>query len=319
MSERDMQSLIALLERQLGVQWSDVVEWLRSQNSVEILEAKLVSGRLDDVLADVKTAAEKFAADLNHAYLESGRRAAAWLDSKVPDTMIHFDTAAPEVIAAARRNTYEQVVGLTLEQRDTMRQVIVDGHMVGENPRETARRLRDGLGLAPPQQRNLDSYRRALESGDFAHATGFELRDARSDRTFRDREGKLRRDVSLTQAQVDSLTERYRVNAVNQRAETIARTESLRVAHEGSSDAIDQAIRRGDIDADQLVKEWHSGPRTKDARLDHQAMGRGDPIAVSADFVFPDGTRMKYPGDPRGGARHTANCRCASSMTFRAG
>lgn len=314
MSERDMQALIALLEKQLGVKWTDVVEWLRATNSLEQIEERLITGDLNAVIADVETAAEKFAADLHAAYLTSGQAEAAWLDGNVADTLIHFNAASPDVIAAARRNTLEQVGGLTQESRANVNAALVDAARSGENPRETARRIRDSIGLTGPQEDALSNYRAALASGDYTRALGYELSSGHSDRTVRGAQATGR---ALTADEINTATDRYRQNAINYRAETIARTESLRAAHEGSRDSIRQAIGRGDIDADQLEKSWNPGPATRNARPDHQAMGDRSPIPVLDDFVLPDGTRMSGPGDPRGGAKHTANCRCASSTRFR--
>lgn len=307
-----MKRLIALLERQIGVSWTDVTEWLRSQNSLDVIEQKLATGRIDDVIADVETAAQKFATDLQNAYLESGKRAAKWLDAKVPDTLVHFEPGHRAVIERARRNTYEQVVGLTQESRETVRQVIVEGVTLGQAPRETARRLRDSIGLAPQQERALANYRRALEGGDWSRALGYELSSGQSDRTVRRAQSTK---TQLTPAQIEQAAERYRVNAVNYRAETIARTESLRAAHEGARDAMRQAVERGDVEAGQLSTMWHAGPRTANARDQHQVMDEKS-VRVGADFVLPDGTRMSGPGDPRGGAEHTANCRCTASTAY---
>lgn len=308
MSERDMRALIALLERRLGVNWADVVEWLRDRNGLDELERKLVTGRIDEVIADVQAAAEKFAADMHQAYVESGQRAAQWLDAKVDDTLVRFDAADKLAVQRARQNTYEQVAGLTQEARETIRQVVVEGVTRGDAPRQTARRLRDSLGLTPQQERAVSNYRAALESGDHTRALGYELRDGRSDRS-------MRPGMELSQDRIDRLVEAYRRNAVNYRAETIARTESLRAAHEGARDAMTQAIQRGDVDAAQLSTMWHAGPPTVNAREQHRAMD-GKSVRVGDDFVLPDGTRMAGPGDPRGGAEHTANCRCTASTAY---
>lgn len=310
-----MQALIALLESRLGLQWSDVVDWLRSQNGIEELERRLATGNIEDVIADVKNAAEKFAADLHNAYTYSGQASAEWLDKQVADSMIHFDTAAPEIVARARNNALEQVSGLTNETRATIRAIQIDAAQTGVNPRVTAVRIRDSIGLAPNQEIALQNYRDALDSGQYGKALGYELGHGHSDRTIAAAQSSGR---AMTQEQKDLAVERYRVNAINDRAETIARTEALRVAHQGTGDALRQAITRGNVDADELTKAWAPGPRTRFARPDHAAMGRQAPIGVLEDFVLPDGTRMSGPGDPRGGAKHVIRCRCAQVTRYRA-
>ena len=301
-----MRALVALLEKRLGVEWRDIIEWLRGQNGLDALEAKLVSGDLSAVIVEVEAAAAKFATELHQAYVTSGQRAAKWLDGKVPDSLIRFDVTHSKVIQRAQQNSYEQIVGLVQEQREVVRTVITEGVTTGAAPRETARRLRDSIGLAPQQEKNLTNYRRALERGDWSKAMGYELRDGRADRS-------MRRGMNLTPKRIDELAERYRVNSINHRAETIARTESLAAANAGAEDAMQQAVERGDVDAAQMVKEWHAGSKTKNARPDHQKMD-GVTVKVGEMFVLPDGTRMPVPGV--GPVEYVANCRCTSSTTF---
>lgn len=313
MSERDMTRLIAILEKRLGVQWADVVEWLRTQNTLDAIEAKLVNGQLDDVVAEVTTAAEKFAAEVQHAYVEAGTREAVYLDSKLADTLVHFDSAYPSVVARAKENTLEQVYGLNAETRENVRTVLTEGIQAGAAPRETARRIRDSIGLTPQQERQVTNYRGYLERGEWSKALSHELSSGNVDRTIR----RLQRDGgSMTSSQIDRAVEERRANGIAHRAETIARTETLGAAHGGSHDAVRQAITRGDVEADQLQKDWLPGPKTKHAREDHQAMGRRDSIPFLQDYVLPDGTLMAHPGDKRGGAKHCANCRCTEAVTL---
>ncbi len=310
-----MARLIAILEKALGADWIQNTDWLRNQNTVAAIETRLLAGDVAGLVAEVEAAALKFAADTNRAYVTAGEKAAKWLDAKVDDALVRFDVTNDRAVLRARSNQYELVRGFTQEQREITRQVVGDGMRRGVNPREMARDLRGSIGLTPSQSEHVASYRRALEAGDYANALGRELRDARSDRTLQ----LLARDHgTLPPDRVDALVARYERNYVSYRAEVIARTEALRAAHAGTQDLFTQAIGRGDIDAAQLTKEWNAGPNTRHARADHQEMERREPIPVLEDFVLPDGTRMKHPGDPRGGAKHNAQCRCSSSVRYAA-
>ena len=40
----------------------------------------------------------------------------------------------------------------------------------------------------------------------------------------------------------------------------------------------------------------------------------GKVVKVNEDFVLPDGTRLMYPGDSKGGADQTINCRCGTEI-----
>jgi hypothetical protein len=309
MSDRDMRRLIRLLEQKLGLSWADITEWLRGQNSLDAITARLEARDYAGAVSDVEAAAQRFAADLHAAYLESGQRSATWLDDRVPDKLIRFDQANTRAVSRARTNEYELIRGFTADQREITRNIITDGMARGTNPREMARDLRDSIGLTEAQEAHVRNYRRALESGDYLRATGYELSSGQADRTLRrlDAAGK-----ALTPAQIDDFVGRYRSNYIDKRSLDIARTEALRAAHDGHDDAMMQAIQRGEIDRAQLKETWNAGPATRFAREDHQAMD-GVSVVFGEDFVLPDGTRMRGPGDPRGGARHCLRCRCCKS------
>lgn len=316
MSERDVRRLLTLIAQRVGVSYDDVVAWMRDQNSLAAIEERILRGNYANAIIGTDAAAAKLAADVHAQYVAAGQHASDWLDGNVADRLIRFDTASPEVVARARANQLELVQGFELERYQVARQVtqraLVEGAGSGINPRRIAQDFRDSIGLTAQQEQWVANYRRALETGDYLRATGYELSSGHADRTLRrlDRDGG-----ALTPAQVDDYVERYRQNAVTYRAETIARTEALRNAHDGADDAMQQAIGRGDIEAEQLDNEWHAGPATADARPEHQAMD-GVRAPFGEDFVLPDGTRMSGPGDPRGGAEHNANCRCTKSTAF---
>lgn len=313
MSDRDMKKLIRLLEKKLGVTWGDITDWLRSQNALDAIAARLEAQDYAGAVSDLDAAAERFAADLQAAYVDAGQKAADWLDGKVDTKLIRFDQTNQRAVDRAQTNRYELVRGFTEEQREITRDVITDGMRRGVNPREMARDLRDSIGLTSTQERQVRNFRRSLENGEWSRVLGYELRDKRADRTIR----RLQRDGGeLTSTQIDQMVERYRRNRINDRAEVIARTEALRAAHDGHDDAMRQALERGDVAADQLESTWNAGPATRFAREDHQAMD-GKTVTWGEDFELPDGTRMRGPGDPRGGAKHNARCRCAKSTSFR--
>lgn len=316
MSERDLRALMALFERAMQHGWIDAADWVRDQNSLGDIEARLIRGDYANAVVGMDDAALKIAADIHDNYVTAGKQAADWLDAKIDDKLVRFDQQAPQIIARAKANQLELVQGFREERYQVAQQIthraLVEGAQGGINPRRVAQDFRDSIGLSAQQEQWVANYRRSLESGDYLRATGYELSSGHADRTLRsyDSQGK-----TLTPAQIDDYTERYRQNALDYRAETIARTESLRNTNQGAVDAIQQAVDRGDVESGILIKTWHAGPATRDARESHQRMD-GVPAKWGEDFVLPDGVAMSQPGDPRGGAENTANCRCTISTSF---
>ena len=310
-----MQELLALVEKHLGARWIDLVEWLREQNALDEVDARLRALDYEGAIREVEKAAQAFAADIHAGYTEAGQQVAGWLDGQV-ENVVHFDVANDRAVAWAKQNAAELVQGLTDEQREMAKTVIADGIARGENPWVIAKDLRASIGLTPDQAQAVVSYRRALESQDYGNALDRALSDGRSDRTIA---AAQRRGDALTQEQVDTAVERYRHNFITYRAETVARTEALASVHAGADEGFRQAIDRGDVEADDLVGQWMPGPATKDARPLHRTSDLLDQRPkVGQPFILGDGTRMQYPGDPAGGAEHNANCRCTKVVQFAA-
>ncbi len=309
MSERDQRRLIALLERKLGLQWSDITEWLRSVNGLEEIERRLVTGQFP--IVGVEEAARRLADEIHGAYVTSGKTQAEWLDrqERTKDTLVRFDTGQALVVARQRESEIKTVAGLSAESRDVIRGVLVEGRQAGTNPRQMATRIRDSIGLTAQQEQWAENYRRALEQQDYSRAQGYELSSGNADRSVASAQ---RRGVGLAPERISEMVEQYRANALTYRAETIARTEAQGAAEAGATDAIDQAVSRGDVRAEELLVEWHAGPASLNARVDHQEMD-GVTVKFGEDFTLPDGTQMSGPHDPRGGAKHNANCRCTKS------
>jgi len=87
------------------------------------------------------------------------------------------------------------------------------------------------------------------------------------------------------------------------RANLISRTEVHRVAGFAN-----EAVAEN-MNIDGTVKEWVAIQDAR-TRVSH-SIASGQRVALEEFFVV-GGERLKYPGDPRGSAGNTINCRCAS-------
>lgn len=304
-----MDQLLTAVEQQLGAAWVEAVEWLRDQNHLEAVEERVRSGDLQGAVIGVEQAAERFAGVAAEAYAMAGKAAAAWLDGLVPSKLITFDAANPRAVRWAQMNRATLVREITQQQAQVIGNLLTDATRLSINPRVWARDLRDSIGLTAYQDNHVATYRRALETGDFDNALGRQLRDARSDRSVL---AAIENARPLPPEQVDSMVERYRANWVSYRSEVIARTEGLRVLHQGTEEGIEQALDGGVIDARQLVQFWnaHHDART---RRSHYAMD-GQPRAWDEPFISGNGVELRYPGDPDAPSDETLQCRCNRSM-----
>lgn len=151
------------------------------------------------------------------------------------------------------------------EDREFIRGTIQRAFMEGGHPYETARMIRSHIGVNRVQAGALERYAQGLPST----------------MTPAERERAIARQ-----------TERY----IRQRADTIARTETMRAAREGQEEAWQQAVESGELDPDQAYRVWITAADPCD--ICQELADRG-PIPFSDSF-----------GDSH------PSCRCSEALTF---
>lgn len=304
MTSDEMDALLSQAEQALGGRWSGLMDWLRSQNSIDDIASRLMAGAFEEALTMIEQAAQRWSAVQQQQYVRSASKMADWIENKT-GLPVNFDQANTRAIEWAKNNQLDMVSRITSEQRQVMRNVITDGVRRADNPRVIAKDIQESIGLTPAQERYVSSYRTALESGNFSNALSREMADGRFDRTLE----RLQRDGGmLDQGKADRMISVYRGNMQTLRAETIARTEALRVVHQGADEQINQAIEAGDLPADAVVRTWIS-TRDHRTRKSHHKMNN-QTRAFGEAFRTGDGVNLAFPGDPDGPAEETINCRC---------
>ena len=191
--------------------------------------------------------------------------------------------------------------------RDTIRQVLQSGTTAGDDPFAIARRIRGSIGLTTRQEAAVNNYERMLRALD-PTVLDRKLRDRRSDASV----GRaIANDKALTDAQVRSLTDRYRDRYVKYRANVIARTESIRAVQGAQWELFQDMINKGQIDARQVRRTWitTNDGHVRNAHVQIPVMNpRG--VGQAESFASPLGPIL-YPGDPSALAANTIQCRCA--------
>ncbi len=91
------------------------------------------------------------------------------------------------------------------------------------------------------------------------------------------------------------------------RANVIARTETHSAAGYANHDYHEQA---SDSYGLKMIKQWVS---TSDARTRQaHVIMNGSKVDMNEDFLMPNGARMSFCGDAKGGAANVVNCRCVT-------
>jgi Phage Mu protein F like protein len=224
---------------------------------------------------------------------------ASQLRTRHAHVAISFDPTWPRAAQLMRQNTLRFVVEFSSAQREATRAALAEALASGAGPLQAGQAFRDSIGLTETQRQAVANYRRLLEAGDAA-ALQRDLRDRR----FLP-EGSASREAFLAgeplgARRIARMVEQYRNRYLAYRAETIARTETLRVANEARSEALTQVLGQVDLPADAVTRTWRAtrDDRTRDT---HAAMD-GQVQQGSAPFVSPSGARLMFPGDVSLGA-----------------
>lgn len=314
MDASGMSRLLASTNTALIRAWVAALRHVREVNPVQQVADRIRwhfgPEHLLDGLGD---AVQSFASAEHNAYAGAAQAEARFADSTVRKKLLNFDPTDSDVMTWAERNRLDLVSGITVEQRILIRAMLIRIEQEGTNPLEAAKDILDSIGLTPYQDSLVASYERLLTRGAYGQALQRGLSSGVAD-------GVIRRardaDRSLTPEQIDRAVDQYRQNAIRLRAETIARTESQRVAHQGSDALYKQALKRGDLDASQVECGWLAtkDPRTRDTHREMNGQTRdwGEP------FDSPSGAQLMFPGDPSAPGKEVINCRCTRTVRLRA-
>ena len=249
--------------------------------------------------------AEDVVPRMTDAWMATGRKTSSVLPKGAITGSFSFDTARVSALSAAEGYRAKFVTEATRTQRQTISQIINRGFVEGRSRAAVAREIRASIGLTSTQEKWVSNYRNQLSTLDPA-ALERALRDQRSDKLLR---RLMESGDTLSAEQIDSMVERYRQRLIKFRAETIARTESLRAMRMGEWDAL-MAAQDAGVLSPFLKRFWVT---TADERLRRFHLPipsmNSDGRAVDEPFQTPLGLMM-YPLDPSRTAANVVNCRC---------
>lgn len=316
-SSEEVEGLLARQARLAGPIRRALIEAVRSmgqQLDLDDLEQMLRRGQYSAAVDYIYREAlqrgfRPVASRVTAATLEAGRIASRAIPSRAE---VIFDGTNERIVTYLRQHTGEFITGLTNEARATVSQVILRDVQAGVNPLDTARRLRQVLGLTLRQEQAVANYRRNLEQLS-RQALDRELRDRRFDSTV---ERAVDEGLELSGEKIDRMVDRYRDRYVAYRAETVARTEAMSALNEGSLQAWSQAAGDGLIERDRVRRFWvyTRDNKTREAHRDIPSLNP-DGVGLDEPFETPDGPLM-YPGDPMGPPEAIINCRCTVIVRY---
>ena len=237
-----------------------------------------------------------------------------------------FDARNPRAENWIRSRSGRLITEITDGQRIMIRKVLEEGLAAGRNPRTIAIELvgrrsrvtgkREGglIGLTSGQEEWQRSYARELASIDPAmlrRALGKGLRDKRFDATVR---RAIKTGEPIPAETRSKMLTAYRNRSLKYRAETIARNEVIQSLGRVQQEAWDQAIERGHVDVDDLIKIPISA-RDERVRHKHREVEKKnkDGVGWNEFYAVPAGMspQMHAPYEDEPG------CRCRERVKVK--
>lgn len=203
-----------------------------------------------------------------------------------------FDITNPRAQAWARERSSSLITGVSKTTREAIRGVIERAFSEGIPPRAAARLIRPMIGLTPKDAQAVMNLRARLEdaSGQTVYAGSRAIRVP---------------EDGFSDEEIENYTDRYSDRLLQDRSETISRTETIAASNEGQRELWEQMVEDGLLDASEQ-REWSVAeddrlcPICED--LDGQLAG------LDEEFVTMDGERVIGP------PAHP-NCRCATVLS----
>lgn len=307
------------LEPRLARRFLSSLEEVKDDLDFDLIESLIRDGRFEQIINLISTelignGLSGFSEGMSRAFVSSGVLHASFIQPfRNADNVtinIVFDQTNPELFRVMNQYKLNRIREITADTVSTVRDVLTRNVIDGVNPNQTAREIREVIGLTQRQELAVLNYRRYLESLD-PRALARQLRDKRFDRTV---VAAIRDDKPLAAEQINKMVSRYRQRYLNYRARTIARTESIRALSLSNQQIWVNAVEEGKIEQERIRRFWVA---TADGRTrDHHRNDMGVPslnkdgVGLFEPFKSSMGPIM-YPGDPNAPAANSINCRCS--------
>ena len=277
---------------------------------------------------------QEYSQTMAAAYAQAGSSTMAYIRQQgIGGIGVRFNMGNPRAEQWILENVANRIVGYNREQVEVARAVINRGYSAGEGPRTIALDLagrvgrggaREGgvLGLDGPRAERLNIVSQGMRTAEGVQGLvtkgrngelrlNYKVNPATGERIL----SAYRKGEAVPQAQRNLSERQYQNALLKQRADTIAQTETAGAVMSSRDEAWTQLAESEGLDREAVRKTWRHR-RGGDGREQHIAMAGVTVQGLDTPFEMPDGTRMLYPHDPAGGAKHNVFCACSAEYSL---
>lgn len=319
MNIKEAEKLAAKLEPQTRRAFLNAINGIVDAASIAEIEAAIEKGLPNEVIAALGLASTapmvELQEELRRVYVTTANETLRTIN-KPPGGRIDvfFNIQKPEPINYLSELSSKNIVQITEEQRDAVRQALSAGQQQGRNPRsvaldivgrvENGRRQGGVVGLHSQYSQAVSNARAELSSGNAAEMRNYFSR-VRRDRRFDSIVQKaIDSGKPVSQADINRITTRYSDRLLQLRGELIARTETLQAMSIAQEHAIKQLAEDQGLPANAIKKKWRTSSDSR-VRDSHSAIN-GEVITQGQRYS----NGLRYPRDQRGSLSEVWGCRC---------
>ena len=306
---RQVQALLDKYERVISQGFIQTVSQLRDVVTLQKIAHALESGDLQAAYAAVGLGAWTPLTEAGRlAYLAGGVSLARGFV---------FDMNNPRAVRWMNDHSSTMITEMTKERQEVIAQVLSKKLDIGINGKQGAvllmgrwdgiqkRRVGGLVGLHSHQARYVLNMMAELQ--DPKRMSNYFTRERRDRRFDSIVSRALENKKPVPRADIERISARYADRLLRLRAQTIGRTEATAAFNAAREESARQAVDNNLIEANKVRRIWDatldSRTRNSHARANGQKRGLNEPFRVG-------GALLMFPGDPRGPASQTANCRC---------
>ena len=328
----DIEALAASYEPKITKAVLAMLEEQSAALDLDKLAAALASGNVGAVMAMLVETFGTLSDALEDAVWAAGLATATVINATtVGGVSFTFHRLNPFLIHWMQNYTLGLIREINASTRDSVRMAITTGIQSGKGPIEQARQIKQIVGLTKTQAQAVANFRAELEGFHQKQTAGGwnlggqisrrnnrqvfalgpdgkpkdgilqrRLRDFRYDKTLNE---ALTSGKPLSAAKIDQMVAAYARKYRQFRAQTIARTESMRAMNMGVQEAFRQAVIDGKLSESQIRRFWKVA---KDERTCETCAPvpklNPDGVMFGEPFKTPKGPVTLPPLHP--------NCRC---------
>lgn len=323
--------LLSELEPEIRRAFLASVTDIQSNVNWPVMLSALAAYNIDGAIAALNISAAawtEYSSAMTAAYAKAGASTAAQIQQTgIGGIGTRFNMTNPRAQAWIAENVADSVVGFTREQVEVARSVIEAGYALGQGPRTIAVDLggrvvngtRQGgvLGLDGPRAARLQAVTQGMRTPEGVRSLVIVKEDGTFGMRYKVNPATAQRIVTAYKAGTEVpeaqrvISERQYANALlQQRAETVAVTETASAVNNARDEAWQQLAESQGMNSSAVIKTWVHARGSKDGRETHIAINGQSVRGLNTPFVLSDGSVMQFPHDSAGGARNNINCSC---------